>query len=290
MAAHGKSTAAHNTLTFEGMNQSFSNNAYTNGMGGHGYDLVRSDYEGGYWKGTYNWGFSNGMSHGIWATHCRIAFFVHDLGMLVIDGMYAEKNEQPMTPALEANWQLIEGSNPMVDPENMRFHTQFEDTNLLGLFALTPEGTKLEKYEGSREPLRGWMPTNKGIEPAPQLCLRAPGMNGNYANFISFFMPYRGSKPPAVKVTAEAQRFPHMSHLILTHEDGSKDSFYWTYRLDLMLGKRPWAGGLETDASMLHLRHDAAGKLTRACAADGTYLKPWCNKPLVKRGIIRHDF
>jgi hypothetical protein len=293
LSYHGKSTTAHNTLTFTGHNQSFSNNAYTTVRHGPhgGYDLVRSDYEGGYWKGNFNWGFPDGMSSGIWASHCRIALFVHDLGVLVIDGLYAEENHLEK-PTYETNWQFMEGSNPVVDHVGKTVRTRFEDANLLALFAHAPEGAQLHQHEGSREPLRGWLASSKGIIPAPQVCLRAPAMTKPYADFVTFLMPFKGAQPPKVTAAAVARRFNEVSQCVLTHADGATDSFYWTYRLDQMLGLRDYAGpgaGLETDASMLHLRHDAAGKLVRIAGVDGTFLRPFSRTRLEKHGVIVAD-
>ncbi len=290
LSFHGKSTTAHNTLTFTGHNQSFSNNAYTTARyGPHpGYDLVRSDYEGGYWKGPFNWGFPQGMSAGIWASHCRIALFIHDLGVLVIDGLYTENNHLEK-PTVELNWQFSENANPLIDHQAKSVHTRFDDANLLAIFAHTPDNTVINQYEGSENPLRGWLTSSTGIIGAPQISLLAPPMAQPYTNFITFLMPYKGASAPKITTQAQAKRFNEVSHLILTHEDGSRDSFYWTYRLDQMLGLRDWAPGLETDASIIHLRHAAAGKLTRIAACDGTFLRPFSKTILTKPGVIVAD-
>jgi hypothetical protein len=293
LSFHGKSTTAHNTLTFTGHNQSFSNNAYTTVRSGPhtGYDLVRSDYEGGYWKGSFNWGFPDGMSQGIWASHCRITLFIHDLGLLVIDGLYSENNHLEK-PTVETNWQFIEGANPHIDHAGKSAHTRFPnptDANLLALFAHTPENATLHLHEGSKTPLRGWLSSSQGIIPAPQITVLAPPPPKPYADFITFLTPFKGATPPKITTDAAARRFNEISHLTLTHADGSKDSFYWTYRLDQMLGIRDWAPNLDTDASMIHLRHNANGKLTRIAAADATFLYPYSPTRLDKPGILVAD-
>ncbi len=287
LSFHGKSTSAHNTLTFTGYNQSFSNNAYTtvHHTPHRGYDLVRSDYEGGYWKGKFNWGFPDGMSQGIWASHCRIAWFIHDLGVLVIDGLYTEDNHLEK-PTVETNWQFIEGSNPFINHETKSVHTRFSDANLLTLFAHAPEGATLHQHEGSKEPLRGWLSSSNGIIPAPQITLLAPPPPKPYADFITFLMPFEGPNPPKITTHASAKRYNEVSHLTLTHADGSKDSFHWTYRLDQMLGSRDYTPGLETDASIIHLRHNPQGILTRIAAADATFLHPFSKTKLQKPDTI----
>lgn len=288
-AAHGRSTRAHNTLNLNGWNQCPTDPSRTivhaSKPGEPGYDLVRSDYEGGYWEGKLNWSFDR-LANGVWASHCRVALFVHDLGVLVIDSMYrepaSEKDDAP--PSMEANWQLCEGS-AAVDPANARAFTTHDRDNLMLLFPVMPPGSTLSLHSGERDPLRGWLPVGAGLTPAPQICVNQPRMSGRYSDVVTFLMPFKEASPPSVVVVGKPPTNDAPTGLVRLHKpDGASDVFLWRYRLDSMLGRMTVPGTsleIETDASLVHLRFAADGKtVLRAAALGGTYFAPWRKEAL----------
>ncbi len=288
---HGKSTRAHNTLNLNGWNQSSSNPSITRFFHADArqvakgatlpvYDLCRSDYEGGYWQSNYNWGFDR-MSHGIWASHCRIALFVHDLGVLVIDNMYRVPTSLPESdafiPSVEANWQLMEG-DVNLDLNNRVVHTAHERGNVALHMAVIPEGAEVTMAAGigrkEEATIRGWLPTDDGLAPASQVRIELPHMHKRYADFVTMILPFAGSTPAAVKIKAQSASGIKPGWLELAHADGRCDQFAWMYRMDMMLGSCELFGGFETDASFIHIRLDSQGNVMGVTAFDGTYITP----------------
>lgn len=273
-AFHSRATIAHNTLTLNSFNQSAADPARTKCLMAPGYDFAMSDFEGGYWDGDCNFAYRNGMSRGIWASHNRIAFFVHDLGVLVIDSMYRERWNEPELaddiPSVEANWQFCEGA-AQIDESSAR--TAHPSGNLLALFAHKPQGARVTLHNGERTPLRGWLPTSRGLVAAPQVRVKLDKMTEKYADFVTLLLPFPGALPPAWRIEMDHPTGNRPRTLRLIHNDGHIDEFIWIYRASMLLGTVPGTP-LVTDAGLIHLRKNAAGRITRIAAVDASYVIP----------------
>lgn len=283
-SAYGKSTRAHNTCTLNGLNQCEANPTHTTFLSGPGYDLVRSDYEGGYWEGDYTWGFSH-LANGIMGNHCRIMFWIHDLGVVVLDSMYRTPRRAPEReediPAFECYWHFCEGGKVAVEPG--RAVVRYPDSGLAVLFAHLPEGTAVTAHEGEKEPLRGWMPTPEGIVPAPEVMVRLARMARMHEEMLTVLVPFGAGALPTLRPSvwkSEADRF---GRLTLNHPDGATDEVHWSYRLDIMLGQ---TAEFATDAALVHLRKDRSGRVVKACAVGGTYFDPFDRAVRASPGVI----
>ena len=285
-AFHSRATRAHNTLTLNGFNQSAGDPARTRCLSAPGYDFIFSDFEGGYWEGDCNFAYRNGMSRGIWASHNRIAFFVHGLGVLVIDSMYRERWSEPERaediPSVEANWQFCEGG-AVINENSAR--TTHPTGNLLALFAHKPKDAKVTLHTGERDPMRGWLPTSKGMIAAPQVCVKLDKMTEKYADFVTLLLPFPNAAPPQFKLEIDHPTGNRPRMLRLTHEDGSVDEFIWIYRASMLLGKVPGTD-LVTDAGLIHLRKDAQNRITKIAAVDASYVIPHEPKLNAPRRLI----
>jgi hypothetical protein len=83
--------------------------------------------------------------------------------------------------------------------------------------------------------------------------------------------PFKGAQAPEVEVEAKSP-MGQLGYVRLRWADGTEDAVYWGCNFNLMLGKQP---DFETDSSLVHLRKDAAGRVTRGCCVNGTYLEPF---------------
>ncbi len=282
MSAHGRSTRAHNTLNLNGWNQSPSDPTDTRAFSAVGYDVVASEYTGGYWCPA-----DDGMHHagdGIWGNHQRSLVWVHGRFALVIDNF--TRNPIPATrpqPSIEINWQFNEG--PVVlDAARKIVHTAGDGPNLLMLFPLGAEGFDLSLHEGERAPLRGWMPSLQGYAPAPQLVVEQKPMPQTWLDMATVLIPFEGATPPAVRTRMFAKTNDQRYwKLVLEWADGTSDTVVWNWRLCQMIGD---VDGMSTDASLLHLRRDSSGEGMGGAAFGGTYLFPY-ERGTTQAGIIR---
>lgn len=278
---YGKSTPAHNTLNLNGWNQSRTNPSRTNYRSCDGYDIVWSDYEGGYWPGKMSYGYITPMGKGIWASHHRTMLWIHDRAIVVIDSMYREMLNTPESeeeiPSLESNWQFSEGGGELtLDQKAGRLNTNYPESNALLMFPLMPKGIEWDVQEGREDPPRGWVagPCFQGITiPAPQLCLRMPRMADQWVELVTVIVPYAGTIAPEVMATAEATAPDNIGHIYLAWGDGKTDEIHWFYRNDLMIGNK--VEGFDTDGSMVHITKDKNHKILQGAVLDGTYIRPY---------------
>lgn len=287
MSAHAKSTSAHNTCTLNQYNQSETNPQNVAAFHGNGYNLVQSVYEGGYWEGDYRWGFSH-MAKGIWASHHRWMLWVQDLGLVIMDSMQRPSGElvreREMPPSLECNWQLAENARLSLALDGSGAEVDYGNCGLTMLFAHRPPGTETRVFTGSRSPLRGWLPTVGGVVPAPQIVQQVPRMERLHEEFLSVMIPWGAGGPVCPVTTAvrksEGDRY---GQLTLAWADGRRDDVYWSFRLTMMQEANP---DFDTDASLVHIRKDASGRVVKACAADGTFLAPFVKESRPDPGVI----
>ena len=275
-SAHGRATRAHNTLTLNGLNQSPTNPDRTQCHLAPGYSLVSSDYEGGYWEGTYLWSWDH-MNQGLWASHNRQLLWVHGRFIAVFDSMARigqKTNEAPTDkPSLEQYWQF--GDDPVsVDAAAGRVLTGYPDANVLMLFPQVPEGTEYTLHRGERDPVAGWLPSQQGLRPAPQLRLRLACMDRWHENFVTIILPFRGgpSEAPQVKATVTPAQSGKPACLRLTWANGETDEVWTRHRANTMLGS---GEGWATDGGLLHLLRSADGQVVSGAALNATWVDPW---------------
>ena len=290
---YGKSTRAHNTLNLNGWNQFMISPEWARHWHTDGLDVVAARYNGGYWPGRYGWWFFEGAGHGLAATHERLVVWLHDRAAVVVDFLMrwdeTTHGDAPhQHPAVEANWQFCPGP-VTVDPTARRVHTGHADANVLLLFPVVPAGTVLSLHEGEETPFRGWVgnPTrDHSYLPAPQLALTAAPMPDYYGHFVTVIVPYRGTTVPTVAATATPTAGPGATqpgHCQLRWADGSTDELWWMHALG---GAIMQQGETQTDAALLHLRHDAAGHFLRGAAVGGTYCAPFAHAPQDRPGAF----
>ena len=85
-------------------------------------------------------------------------------------------------------------------------------------------------------------------------------------------MPFAGTQAPKVTVEAAGPDRFDVQTLRLRWEDGTTDELIFTSRLAKAIEERD---GMVTDAALVHLQKDAAGKLINGLVVDGTYLTPY---------------
>lgn len=271
---YGRSTRAHATCNLNGMNQSSTNPRTFQHSGTPGYDCVFSVYDGGYWDTECRWNFTH-AGKGIWAEHGRILFRVGDRFAFVADSMFrlpqVAGDPAGDKPAYECVWPLAPGASVKVDESTHRAAAQWTDAGLLMLVPIRPAGSQFEVHEGEEDPVRGWVPGDGQHHPAPQVVLNTPVMEQQHEYYVTVLIPYKGDTPPAVKVESKSP-MGQAGFVRLTWADGSEDTVYWSCNFNMMLGQWP---DFETDASLVHVRKDANGKVQGGCCVGGTYIEPF---------------
>lgn len=263
---YGHRTAHHNTVNFNGWDQSESP-ATLRVATTAGHTLVEGLYGGGYWP-------VENSSHGagMFGEHHRTLLWVHGRFGVVLDHVYHTATDGHK-PTIETCWQLSEGPADL-DPQARQLVTRHDEGNLLMQFPLVLEGTEMTLHEGEREPMRGWLPLEWGRHciAAPLLRLAAPAYDFWNGDMATVLLPFAGSAPPAIKSEATGPEPLRDSRLAgclrLEHEDGSQDLVVWTRRLQHAIERQH---GLFTDASLVHLRLGADGGVAEGLLVDGTF-------------------
>jgi hypothetical protein len=283
MTYHGKSTPAHNTINFNGWNQSYSA-PEARFASTQGYDLATGYYTGGYWPGRCDWGFREGHGRGLWGSHHRTLLWVRGRFLLVLERVrHGDCGSQRLPvntmPSLESNWQFSQGQ-VVLDHRHLTARTDHDDGNVLMLFPLcSAEGgtvrvkTALETHAGEKDPLRGWVLADNGeLAPAPQVCFSVPEATP-WTDLATVIVPFRGRNCP--DVSAEAHADARCGHLALNWSDGTCDNVYWTHQLEAALDDY---GEGRTDASLLHLMCDSRGRCIKGVIVDGTIAEPYTGR------------
>ena len=90
-------------------------------------------------------------------------------------------------------------------------------------------------------------------------------------------MPGKRAAPEVSAEVRPRQRTDGPHRLLLTWGDGATDTVVWTCQLAGMIGA---LDDLETDAALVHLRRNPAGRVAAGCALDATFIHP--HAPLVR--------
>lgn len=262
---YGHRTAHHNTVNFNGWNQC-ANPAEFRMKAAGGYALAEGLYGGGYWP-------QEAQSHGdgIFGQHYRALLWIRNRFGVVIDHIHHTCGEG-RKPAVESCWQFAEGA-VACDPNAGRVFTRHPQGNLLLAFPLALPGSKLTVHVGEREPMRGWLPVEWGraCVPAPLVRMTAEALDPWHGDMATLLIPYAGAEPPALATAGSAPDSAadtrRAGHVRLDAADGTSDLLAWTRRLAHAIEGQH---GVRTDASLVHLRFDAAGAVTGGLLVDGT--------------------
>jgi hypothetical protein len=285
MCAHGKSTRAHNTLTLNGWNQSEADPSCTRCWTTAQAAAASSDYEGGYWPGQYRWSFNEGKGAGLGGSHNRTMLWVRDRFVFVVDNFSRDPivipEPEDRKPALEFNWQF-DAAPVEVDPVHRRVFTRYDGSNLLMLFPFGAEDLTMSLHAGTKDPIRGWLPSSEGFVAAPQLVLEQRPMAATWIDLVTLLIPFEGVQPPEVTTRATAWRTDHRFwQVTLNWPDGTAEEVRWTYRVNHMIGAD---GEVNTDGSLLYLCRDASGHVRNGSVFDATFAAPWRIAPQPVKG------
>ncbi len=249
MGVYGKSTPAHTTLNIDGWNQSGADAQLVRAEFTRDIVLIHARYQGGYWKGRYGWSFSRGHGEGMWGEHERILLWIRGEYLVVIDSMTADAGRQ-----IHNCWQMGPMEKWLHDAASLRWCSANRDANLMLQLALAPAGTSIECFEGSREPLRGWVGLHGDDSiPAPAIEFRYPSLGTGPVVTAALLVPFLGEKAPAYRVGLRPASGGSEQHLEIGLPGGATDHIAWTRSLALPLeDARPSS----TDARLVWKRSD----------------------------------
>jgi hypothetical protein len=265
--AYGKSTAAHSTLNLGGRNQSGADAQLLRTAFGEGCALIQARYQGGYWDGIYEWSFRKGRGAGVWGEHERILFWVKGEYVLVLDAMTADAGQE-----IRNCWQLGPASPWSHEARDLAWWSGTGETNLSLQMVAAPEGTSMQCFEGSRQPLRGWIGSSDGNDTAaPLVEFRYPSRQGAAVASAVLLWPYRGPARPRCEVRGgETLSRGAIRHLEIALPDGSIDRIAWSAGLALPVDDaRPFV----TDAPFVWQRSGGDGAALRTFRLGGSYLR-----------------
>ena len=265
MASYAKSTRAHSTVNLNGWNQSGADARLLRTAFTPAVALIQARYEGGYWEGKYTWGFDDGHGRGTWGRHERVLFWVRGEYALVFDTIESD-------PGADAQniWQLGPMDKWSHEATSLAWWSENRDSNLLLQMLVHPTDTLMQCYEGSRDPIRGWVGVHGDDEiPAPLVEFRysAPSRS------VVLLAPFSGPRPAYTLKEAtfkEKDRRLVLGHLILGLPDGSTDEIAYSDKLALPVDNgQPFI----TDGVFVWRRTSPVGVAGKAFVLGGTYLK-----------------
>ena len=147
LGPYGKSTAAHSTVSLDGWNQSSADARLLYTQLTKDTAVMQAVYQGGWWKGTYGWGFTEGHGEGIWGEQERTLFWVKGEYLLIVDHVSADAGHR-----IQNGYQLCPGPWS-VDKNALRWSAADMEVRLV----VAPKGTVVECFEGQKTPPRGWI-------------------------------------------------------------------------------------------------------------------------------------
>jgi hypothetical protein len=264
LGPYGKSTAAHSTLNVNGGNQSGADARLLRAAFTPATVLIHARYQGGYWKGRYTWSFGSGRGEGVFGDHERILLWVKGEYLLALDAMSTD-------PGAEVRncWQLGPMERWSRDEASLAWWSHGPDTNLLVQLLASPAGAAMQTFEGSREPLRGWIGHHgNDAVAAPLVEFRYPAKSGPAVSAV-LLAPYRGERPRYTVREARLSTRGAIHHLEIATPGGAVDHVAWSNGLALPIDDgQPFL----TDGVFLWCR-TMEGKPGKCFLADGSYLR-----------------
>jgi hypothetical protein len=266
LGPYGKSTRAHSTISLNGWNQSEADAQLLRTEFTPRSALIHARYQGGYWPNEFGWSFANGHGSGVYGTHERVLFWVKGEYVLVLDSVRSD----PKTTVHNC-WQMGPMGRWVADENALTWRSQNEDANLLLQFASFQDSpVEMECFEGSRDPLRGWV-GHRGDDalPAPLVEFRYP-LESGAAVAIALLVPFAGSATPSYSLRRKTvSGWTQVRHLEIIRPDGSADHIGWSQGLSAAVDSGDPFG---TDAPFVWLRSDPSGQARECFLLDGSYL------------------
>jgi hypothetical protein len=267
LAPYGKSTRAHSTLSLNGRNQCEADADLLRTDFTADTALIHAKYQGGYWQGEFYWGFDHGRGTGIFGIHERILFWVKGEYLLALDSIDADRGA-----TVHNCWQMGPMDAWSMDQEALTWWSRNSDSNILVRCIPFVENAEMECFEGSRDPIRGWVGLhgNDAI-PAPLVEFRYPsGISAGSPSAV-LLAAFTGDAPPHYDVKRKSQAGRgRIRHLELALPSGGADLLSWSKELN-----SPVEDGspITSDAFFVWLRLDASGKPAKCFLLDGSYLE-----------------
>jgi hypothetical protein len=265
LGPYGKSTEAHSTLNVNGGNQSGADarllrTAFTSDTA-----LLQARYQGGYWKGRYEWSFRNGRDTGTFGDHERILFWVKGEYLLALDSMTTDPGAE-----IRNCWQLGPMDRGSQDGASFTWWSENPDGNLLLQLMAPPAETLMQVFEGSREPLRGWVGRHgNDAVPAPLVEFRYPARRQGPVLSAVLLAAFAGKARPSYTLKRMDSFRGALHHLELGLPDGSTDVIAWSSGLALPVDDgRPFL----SDGPFVWCRN-SHGKPAKCFLVDGSYLR-----------------
>lgn len=246
LAAYGKSTEAHSTLNIGGWNQSSVDAHLLHTEFTQAVALIQADWHGNYWPDLYTWTFHQD-GPGTYGNHERILLWVKGAYLLVLDSMRADPGSE-----VHNVWQLGPMDKWSSDPSEFSWWSENSDTNLFLQLVSPPPRTVMQCFEGSRDPLRGWIGWHGyDAQPAPQVEFRYPIKGPVPVISAVLLVPYSGTTRPHYSVTGDRDLSrAAIHHLQIRRPDGSMDALVWSSGLSLPV---------DHTAALVWIHKDAAG-------------------------------
>ena len=158
------------------------------------------------------------------------------------------------------------------DPASLSWWSKNPDTNLLVQLAFPTENCEMQCFEGSRDPLRGWVGVHgNDAMPAPLVEFRYPSGRSGGSPSAVLLAPFSGADRPAYSVRRTSQAgWGRLHQLEVTLPDGSTDLIGWTKGLSSPVETD---AGLASDAPFVWLRLDANGIPAKGFLLDGSHFE-----------------
>ena len=265
--AYGKSTAAHSTLNLGGRNQSGADAQLLRAGFTRECALIHARYQGAYWEGSYEWSFRKGRGAGVWGDHERVLFWVKGQYLLVLDSMAADSGQE-----IRNCWQMGPMAKWSRDERELAWWSEEEGTNLWLQFLSGPRNAVMECFEGSKEPLRGWIGSGgNGAAAAPLVEFRYPCQTNSPVVSAMLLAAFPGKSRPryALRSSGDLSRGA-IHHLDLRLPDGGTDQIAWSQGLVLPVDDgQPFT----TDGNFVWRRLRGDGTVVTSFQSGGTYLR-----------------
>jgi hypothetical protein len=277
MGPYGKSTRAHSTLNVNGLNQSEANPHLLRTELTPATALIQAAYAGGYWEGDYGWSFRRGHGRGAFGRHERVLFWVKGEYLIALDHLETEPGQE-----VQNVWQLGPMDEWSADQASRTWWSRNQDANLFLQLVSGPDDAAMHCFEGSRDPIRGWVGHHgHDAVPAPLVELRYRSPSYGAAASAVLLVPFAGTEKPAYRVEETGHALGRRVHwLRLRLPDGSSDHIIWSKDLDCPAEAMP---AVATDATFVWLRTTSQGRPTNAFLLDGSYLM-YAGRSLLESG------
>lgn len=239
--AYGKSTAAHNTLTIDYMNQSNANPDLHDLAILDDAAVISCSFEGGYFPGTYTWGWCKGRHPGVFARHTRTLLWVRDRFAIVWDSLQTTEAHRH-----NIHWQFPVGPAEC-DPDTGRAWTAEPEQRNILVQRLGGKGdSRVIMSEGCHAPGSGWLPGDSRGNHVPAPMAVYQGLVEGVAIDVTLLLPFDGTVPPAIGVT------PFPAHdkpngFVLEWDDGTVDHIIAGPELGRQIGD---SGLISSDMSL----------------------------------------